>query len=96
MCRSIRTLANFDPPATDDEVRRASTQFVNKIAGFSKPSRVNEMAFNRAVEALTSASQELLGSLVTRAKPRNRQVEAERARVRSAARFGRARTLRAG
>jgi len=89
MCRSIRTLANFDPPATDDEIRRAATQFVRKLAGSSKPSKANEAAFDRAVEAVTSVSQELLASLVTTAKPRDREVEAERARARSAARFRR-------
>ena len=89
MCRNIRTLYNFDPPATDDEVRAASLQFVRKISGYHKPSAVNEAAFQRAVEEVAVAAKRLLDSLVTSAEPKDREVEAERARARSAARFGR-------
>jgi len=89
MCRNIRTLYNFDPPATDDEVRAASLQFVRKISGYHKPSAANEAAFQRAVEEVAVAAKRLLDSLVTSAEPKDREVEAERARARSAARFGR-------
>ncbi|GIP32788.1 DUF2277 domain-containing protein [Paenibacillus sp. J2TS4] len=88
MCRNIRTLFNFDPPATDEEVQAASLQFVRKLSGFNKPSQVNEAAFHRAVEEVTLAASRLLNSMVTHAEPRNREVEAERARVRAAKRFG--------
>jgi hypothetical protein len=88
MCRNIRTLFNFEPPATELEIRDASLQFVRKLSGFSVPSKANEAAFQRAVEAVAASARELIGSLVTHAEPRNREVEAARARERSAARFG--------
>jgi hypothetical protein len=88
MCRNIRTLYNFDPPATEDEVRAASLQFVKKISGFDKPSRVNEAAFYAAVDDIARISSRLLGSLETGAAPRDREEEAARARARAAARFG--------
>lgn len=88
MCRNIKILYNFDPPATQDEIRGASLQFVRKISGFHKPSKANEEAFNRAVEQVAAAAQNLLESLVTNAEPRDREVLAERARARAAARFG--------
>ena len=86
MCRSIKTLYNFEPPATDDEIRKASLQFVRKLCGFSKPSKANEAAFEAAVEQITGMAQELLGSLVTNASPRNREVEESKARARYASR----------
>lgn len=89
MCRSIKPLFNFDPPATDDEIQAASLQFVRKISGFAKPSKANEEAFNRAVLEVAAAARELLDSLVTEAQPRNREVEIEKARARSLQRFGR-------
>ena len=82
MCRNIRTLYNFEPPATEDEVRDAALQYVRKISGFNKPSQANEEAFDRAVDALTAASSELLGSLVTNAPPKDREAEAAKARAR--------------
>ncbi len=88
MCRNIKPLFNFDPPATDAEIREASLQFVRKISGFVKPSRANEAAFLGAVDGVAVVSRELLGSLVTDAPPRNREVEAARRRARVAARFG--------
>ena len=88
MCRNIRTLFNFDPPATDDEVRAASLQFVRKISGSAKPSRANEAAFERTVDDVTRAARRLLEELVTTAPPRDREVEAERARERARLRFG--------
>ena len=88
MCRSIKTLFNFDPPASDDEVRASALQFVRKLAGFTNPSRANQPAFDRAVEEVTAAARRLLDSLVTSAQPRDREVEAQRARARSAERFG--------
>lgn len=88
MCRNIRTLFNFEPPATDEEVRAASMQFVRKVSGFSKPSKANEDAFNRAVDEVTAVSRRLLHSLVTNAPPKNRVVEAAKARARAAERFG--------
>jgi hypothetical protein len=88
MCRNIRTLFNFEPPATELEIRDASLQFVRKLSGFSVPSKANEAAFERAVEAVAASARELIDSLVTHAEPRNREVEAARARERSAARFG--------
>ncbi len=87
MCRNIRTLHNFDPPASDEEVRAAAVQYVRKISGFSKPSRANQAAFERAVETVMAASSELLGELSTPAAPRNREAEAAKARARSAQRF---------
>jgi len=88
MCRNIRTLFNFEPRATDKEIRGASVQFVRKISGFTQPSSANERAFNHAVDAVTAAARELLDSLVTAAGPRNREVEAARARARAVKRFG--------
>src|SRR5262245_39752274 len=88
MCRNIKTLFNFDPPATDDEVYASSLQFVRKLTGFNKPSKANEAAFNRAVEDVAAVARHLLESLVTSAEPRDREVEAQRARARAAQRFG--------
>lgn len=88
MCRNIKILFNFDPPATDEEIRDASLQFVRKLSGFTKPSRVNEAAFNRAVEEVATVTQNLLVSLDTNAQPRNREVEAQRAHERAIKRFG--------
>jgi hypothetical protein len=87
MCRNIHTLFNFEPPATDEEVRDASLQYVRKISGFTKPSRANEEAFARAVDEVADASRRLLEELVTTAVPKDREVEAERARARAAKRF---------
>jgi hypothetical protein len=87
MCRNIRPLYNFEPPATDDEVHAAALQFVRKISGFTKPSAANAAAFERAVDAVAAVSRELLGELVTVAAPRDREVEAARARARAATRF---------
>ncbi len=88
MCRNIRTLYNFEPPATEDEIRAASLQFVRKLSGFNKPSQSNQPAFDHAVEEVTRVASELLGQLVTRAAPRDREREAHRARERAAKRFG--------
>jgi hypothetical protein len=88
MCRSIRTLHNFDPPATDGEVRAAALQYVRKISGSAKPSAANEAAFERAVDEVAKASGALLGSLVTTAPPKNREAEAAKAHERAARRFG--------
>lgn len=88
MCRSIKTLFNYEPPATKDEIRGASLQFVRKISGFTRPSQANQVAFDEAVDAVTEIAQELLTSLTTTAKPRNREVEAAKARERAAKRFG--------
>jgi hypothetical protein len=88
MCRSIKTLHNFAPPATDEEIRASSLQFVRKLSGFTRPSRTNEVAFARAVDQVAHAARELLDSLVTSAPPRDRDAEAARARARSAGRFG--------
>ena len=88
MCRSIKTLFNFDPPATTGEVQAASLQFVRKLSGFNKPSRANEEAFELAVERVAAAAQEMLNSLVTQVPPRNREEEAAKAKVRAAKRFG--------
>ena len=88
MCRNIRTLFNSSPSATDEEVRAASLQFVRKIAGFTKPSRANQAAFDRAVEDVARAARTLLDGLITTAAPRDREAEAARARLRAAARFG--------
>ena len=90
MCRNIRVLHNFKPPASDEEVRASSLQFVRKLSGFTKPSKTNEPAFNRAVEQVSQAARELLDSLVTNAPPRDREVEAAKARARSAHRFSQA------
>jgi hypothetical protein len=87
MCRNIKTLHNFKPPATDDEIRASSLQFVRKLSGFSKPSKANEIAFNRAVEEVAQAAHELLDSLVTNAPARDREVEIAKARARTAERF---------
>jgi hypothetical protein len=91
MCRNIKPLFNFEPPATEDEVRAASLQFVRKICGFTKPSKTNEAAFESAIEQITEVAQTLLASLVTSAAPHDREVEAEKARAKSAQRFGTAR-----
>ena len=88
MCRSIKLLFNCDPPATDEEIRASSLQFVRKLSGFNMPSKANEKAFNRAVSEVTSAARKLLDSLVTTAQPRDREVEAQRARARAAERYG--------
>jgi hypothetical protein len=88
VCRNIRTLYNFEPPATDDEIRAAALQFVRKISGFAKPSAANEAAFNRAVDDVAKVSSNLLSSLVTAASPRNRATEAARAHARAVRRFG--------
>ena len=88
MCRNIRTLFNFDPPATEDEIRDASLQFVRKLSGFNRPSQANEDAFTRAVDDVAAVARVLIDSLVTSAQPRYREVEAERARARTLARFG--------
>jgi hypothetical protein len=87
MCRNIHTLYNFEPPATDDEVRGASLQYVRKISGFTKPSQANEAAFARAVDEVAAASRRLLDELVTSAAPKDRELEAERARARAAKRY---------
>jgi hypothetical protein len=87
MCRNIKTLHNFEPPATDDEIRAAALQYVRKISGSTKPSKANEEAFEHAVAEVTASSMRLLRSLVTSAPPRNREVEAERARARARERF---------
>lgn len=88
MCRNIRTLFNFEPPATDDEIRDASLQFVRKLSGFTHPSKANERAFERAIEEISSSARTLIDSLVTNAEPRDREVEAAKAKERSAKRFG--------
>ena len=90
MCRSIKTLFNFEPPATDDEIRAASLQFVRKLSGFTAPSKSNEATFNRAVEDVFQVARELVYGLVTNAPPRNRDVEAAKAKLRAAERYGRA------
>jgi len=88
MCRNIRTLFNFEPPATDEEVRASALQFVRKLSGFAHPSRANEAPFNAAVEEVTDAARRLLASLETSQPPRDREVEAEKARARALERFG--------
>lgn len=88
MCRNIKTLFNFEPPATELEIRDASLQFVRKLSGFSVPSKANEAAFERAVEEVATAARQLISGLVTNAEPRNREEEAAKARARSAERFG--------
>ena len=87
MCRNIKTLHNFKPPATEEEIKASSLQFVRKLSGFTHPSKANEVAFNRAVDQVTQAAHELLESLVTNAPPKDREVEAAKARVRTAERF---------
>jgi hypothetical protein len=93
MCRSIKTLHNFQPPATEAEIRASSLQFVRKLSGFARPSKANEFVFNRAVDQVAQAAHELLDSLVSNAPPRDRDVETTKARARSANRFGDARRL---
>ena len=88
MCRNIRNLYNFKPPATDEEIHASSLQFVRKLSGSNRPSKANEEAFNHAVEAVAPAARELIDSLVTTAPPRDREVEAAKARARAAVRFG--------
>ncbi len=88
MCRNIKTLFNFEPPATDEEIRAASLQFVRKLSGFNKPSKANEAAFDEAIEDVAAIARKLIDSLVTTAEPRDRETEAERARLRAAERFG--------
>jgi len=88
MCRNIKMLFNFEPPATEEEIRASALQFVRKLSGFNKPSKANEEAFDRAVEQVSAVARELLDSLVTNAEPRDREIEAERARQRNAERFG--------
>jgi len=87
MCRNIRTLHNFEPPATDEEIRASSLQYVRKVSGFSKPSQANEEAFDRAVDDVAAITARLLGELVTNAPPKDREVEAAKAKARSAARY---------
>jgi hypothetical protein len=89
MCRNIKTLFNFDPPATEEEVRAASLQFVRKLSGFTKPSKVNEDVFNQAVDEVTDVAERLIASLVTTAPPRDREEWIARARARAAERYGR-------
>ena len=88
MCRNIKTLFNFEPPATDEEIRASAVQFVRKLSGSTKPSRANEAAFNQAVEDVVAATTTLLAALVTNAPPKNREVEASKARARARQRFG--------
>ncbi|MFK7804929.1 MAG: DUF2277 domain-containing protein [Anaerolineae bacterium] len=88
MCRNIKTLYNFEPPATDEEIRAAAVQFVRKISGYKAPSKVNEQAFELAIQEIALASSKLMGSLETTAKPKNREEEQAKAKARSAARFG--------
>ena len=88
MCRNIKTLFNFEPPATTDEIHASSLQFVRKLSGFTKPSKANQEAFDRAVSEVSAAATTLLDSLVTQAKPRNREEEAAKARARAAKRYG--------
>jgi hypothetical protein len=88
MCRNIRTLANFEPPATDDEIRASALQFVRKLSGTTKPSKANQAVFDRAVEEVTAAAQTLVRSLVTSAPPRTREEEARRAKARAQLRYG--------
>jgi hypothetical protein len=87
MCRNIRTLHNFEPPATEEEIRASALQFVRKLSGFARPSQTNQRAFERAVDRVSEAAHELLAALVTNAPPRDREAEAAKARARSAARF---------
>jgi hypothetical protein len=92
MCRNIKTLHNFKPPATNEEIRASSLQFVRKLSGFTRPSKANEVAFNHAVDRVAEAAHELLDSLVTTAPPRDRDLEAAKASTRAAKRFGRVAT----
>ena len=87
MCRNIKTLHNFKPPASDDEIRASSLQFVRKLSGFTRPSKANQLAFDRAVDRVADAAHELLAALVTNAPPRDRQIEASKAQARAADRF---------
>ena len=87
MCRNIKTLYNFKPPASDEEIRASALQFVRKLSGFTRPSKANQLAFDRAIEEVTRAAQDLLGALVTTAPPRDREIEATKARARAADRF---------
>jgi hypothetical protein len=87
MCRSIKTLHNFEPPATEEEIRASALQFVRKLSGFARPSQINQLVFDRAVDQVTAAARELLASLATSAPPRNREEEAAKARARAASRF---------
>ena len=96
MCRSIKTLHNFEPPATDAEIHASALQFVRKLSGFARPSKANQPAFDRAVEQVTHAAHELLASLVSNAPPRDREVEAAKARLRAAERYGGAKPEPAG
>ena len=93
MCRNIKTLANFEPPATEDEIRASALQFVRKLSGTTKPSRANEAAFNQAVEEVTAAAHRLVDSLTTSAPPRSREVEAAKARERARQRYGAAKEV---
>ena len=88
MCRNIRTLFNFEPPASEDEIRASALQFVRKLSGFGRPSQANEAAFNRAVDEVSDTARRLLASLQTNSAPRDREIEAEKARARSRERFG--------
>lgn len=88
MCRNIKTLFNFDPPATDEEIRAASLQFVRKLSGFHEPSKVNEAAFNQAIDDVAAVAKTLLNTLTTQAEPHNREVEAAKAHERALKRFG--------
>ncbi|HEX7190453.1 MAG TPA: DUF2277 domain-containing protein [Thermoanaerobaculia bacterium] len=88
MCRNIKTLFNFEPPATDEEIRAASLQFVRKLSGFNKPSKANEEAFDHAIEEVAKIARALIDSLITTAEPRDREIEARRAKLRAAQRFG--------
>jgi len=88
MCRNIKTLFNFEPPATDEEIRAASLQFVRKLSGFNKPSKANEEAFDHAIEEVAKIARTLIDSLITTAEPRDREIEAQRAKMRAAQRFG--------
>jgi hypothetical protein len=88
MCRNIKTLFNFEPPATEEEITASSLQFVRKLSGFTHPSKANQVAFDRAIEQVAAAARQLIESLVTTADPRDRDIEAARAKARSAARFG--------
>ena len=92
MCRNIKTLYNFAPPATDEEIHASSLQFVRKLSGFTRPSKANQLAFDRAVDKVSQAARELVDSLVTNAPPRDREVEARKAKARSAVRFRSAET----
>jgi hypothetical protein len=96
MCRNIKTLHNFKPPATDEEIRASALQFVRKLSGFTRPSKANELVFTRAVDQVTQVARELLDALVTNAPPRDRQVEASKARARAADRFRPSDAERAG